>query len=1016
MANVQLNKIQASLALLQERKDMPSAKEAVRAIAALLVPSLSNGDETDFRWLNDGDRKLTANAGWFFTDSFVTDRLAAYKLSTPDEANLDFKIYGVKKATKSVISWLVGLTPNFEDEPFNGPYNVGIDFIIPESKDRVIVALSKNYVIRTMELHGQLTATYLEILSQWASISDLSRKAELHELLWSSLDLHPINRKFYEGISERFTSLKQHLESRNILSHDQAAHFANRLLGRVIFTWFLNKKELLHKESEYFNSADFGDDTDYYHERLEELFFGVLNTPIENRTAPDNHTPYLNGGLFEPKPGDLYKAENLTFPRNFFDDLFGFLLSYNFTTDESTSEFQHVAIDPEMLGRIFENLLAEISDDTGEQARKARGAFYTPREIVDYMCKEALKGYLRACFPDDDDFENKLYQVIDASERSFQDQDHNWRRDLKPYKEDLLAALTRFKVLDPACGSGAFPIGMLQLLLKVYSRLETKFDPFKAKLGILQRNIFGVDIEPMAIEISRLRAWLSLIVDSQSSGAAVKPLPNLDFKFVCANSLNDLAALDLLPFGEDASLAEKLQELREDYFSTESLDKKTKLREKYSRLVDQDEGLFADSERTKQLKSFRPFDADNSATFFDPEHMFGVSGFDLVIGNPPYVAPKGVDADTKKVLTQKYGFADDLYSHFFFRGFELLTSHGVLSYISSKTFWTIQSKKNLRELLLSKRLEYLYDTSNPFDSAMVDTCIVMSCQVERKSKSRFYTISQDYSKPIAIEFDKALYEQASNAVFFPPTEGNLNVYNKFNGDVKSLIDTWWYAIKTSAVKLQNSAAIDAYVGALKPGDTVLLGTIVDGGQGLATGNNGRYLGVLRTSKFADKIQVQRREKLIQALLSKKDNRLGDTEESIGRNFDSLSEDQVFDLMENIKEQYGRDVFGKGFIYRIVYPESIHSVSDMSDSDKKDGLTSSNAFVPYDKGDRDGNSWVLPTPFYIEWSKDKVSELKQSSGKKHSGAAVIRNPQFYFLPGVCWIQRVLEGSLARAWCI
>jgi hypothetical protein len=211
------------------------------------------------------------------------------------------------------------------------------------------------------------------------------------------------------------------------------------------------------------------------------------------------------------------------------------------------------------------------------------------------------------------------------------------------------------------------------------------------------------------------------------------------------------------------------------------------------------------------------------------------------------------------------------------------------------------------------------------------------------------------------------------------------------------------------VKLQNSAAIDAYVGALKPGDTVLLGTIVDGGQGLATGNNGRYLGVLRTSKFADKIQVQRREKLIQALLSKKDNRLGDTEESIGRNFDSLSEDQVFDLMENIKEQYGRDVFGKGFIYRIVYPESIHSVSDMSDSDKKDGLTSSNAFVPYDKGDRDGNSWVLPTPFYIEWSKDKVSELKQSSGKKHSGAAVIRNPQFYFLPGVCWILTLNESS-------
>jgi hypothetical protein len=461
------------------------------------------------------------------------------------------------------ISWSVGLTENFEDEPFNGRYNVGIDFVIPKSNDRVIVALSKNYLVRTVELKGPLTATFQHILESWTQIKDLSRKSELHNLLWASFDLHPVNKRFYEGISQRFISLRQHLLSQGIHDEQQAAQFANRLIGRIIFSWFLDKKNFLNEASRYFDSLQFENDTEYYKEKLEPLFFEVLNTPLEERKVDDLQTPYLNGGLFESKPGDLYLSEALTFPANYFDDLFEFLRGYNFTSDESTSEYQQVAIDPEMLGRIFENLLAEVSEETGAQARKSKGAFYTPREVVDFMCKESLKAYLRTKISNDENLNSRLYQLVDAKEREYHDQDHNWRRDLKPYRERILKALDELRVFDPACGSGAFPIGMMQLLVKVYSRIEPRFDAQKAKLSIIDKNIYGADIEPMAVEISRLRTWLALVVDEGEVALNVRPLPNLDFKFVCANSLLDLEKSETLSIFDDESLEIRLQDIRD---------------------------------------------------------------------------------------------------------------------------------------------------------------------------------------------------------------------------------------------------------------------------------------------------------------------------------------------------------------------------------------------------------------------------------------------------------------------
>jgi type I restriction-modification system DNA methylase subunit len=765
MVDARLAKVQESLNALEKNRDLASAKQVVRNVSALLLPGLSEDTESLFRLFNDQDGKLKANSSWFFSDTIITDKLATYTLETPAESNLDIKVYGVKKAKKGTISWVVGLTPNFEDEPFNSKFNVGIDFIIPESLDRVIVALSKNYVIRTLELKGQLTATFQEILNSWLGITDLSRKVEFHNILWNSLDLSPINKKFYEGISQRFISLRQHIETSGALDHDHAAQFANRLIGRVIFTWFLDKKSLIEPSLKYFDSEDFGDDTDYYRQKLEPLFFDVLNTPVSDRKGPDVSTPYLNGGLFESKPGDLFQDLALSFPKNYFDDFFAFLRSYNFTTDESTTEFQQVAIDPEMLGRIFENLLAEVNEDTGDQARKAKGAFYTPRRIVDFMCRESLKGYLESRFPEDSNFNQRLHYLIDARERDFQDQDHNWRGLLKPYKAGLLEALDDLRVLDPACGSGAFPIGMMQLLLQVYGRLDPRLDHYRTKLSVIEKNIYGADREPMAVEISRLRVWLALVVDQDSVKSGISPLPNLDFKFVCANSLIGLDKDSKISLFEDKNLDIKLQELRDAFFATGSAKVKADLRLRYSKLVSEESILGGDTARTVQLKSFRPFEPDKVSSFFDPLEMFGVEHFDVVIGNPPYVSVKAIPTSEKTQYSRIFETGQgrfNLFTLFIELGQKLLTKNGQLFYIIPEGIFSHAEYRHIRTYLTNNctiRLAVLF-SQRVFEAA-VDTTIL---GIQNGSSARKMRVNRDLVQELG-EIDQQDLQQGTDRVF-----------------------------------------------------------------------------------------------------------------------------------------------------------------------------------------------------------------------------------------------------------
>jgi len=698
------NKFDQLLKQLSTERSFDIAEKITAELAGLINVKVSN------RFLLNNPR-VDAELTRFQLAPRFARQAAAYELPHEDNKPVDLKLFWVKKTSKTNLSWLIGLTPNFEDALSNDYKNIGIDFVVPETCDSVIVLLSNRFKIRALELKDHITPTQLEIFTQWTKLSEIEiadqveLKNTLHSKLWESFNFEPINRKFYLELVEHFSILVHHLEKD--FGRKQSVMFTTRLIGRLLFIWFLKKKNLVNNNINYFSVTDPEKQSEYYKNKLEKLFFEVLNREELARNNGDKLTPYLNGGLFDENTTDFYNDPKLNFPNGYFTQLFATLDKYNFTVDESSPEFQHVAIDPEMLGRIFESLLAEqIDENTGNSKKKATGAFYTPREIVSYMCEQSLIEYLKTKVPEAPDRDRRLEELVRMPEAIFRDQDQNkrdkWRKNLG--KEVILKALNELTILDPAVGSGAFPMGMLHLLVKVYSRIETKFekDISGLKRDILSRSLYGVDIEQTAIEITRLRAWLSIVVDVPES-EKVDPLPNLEFKFVCANTLIPLDDTEQATFTTDHDLKDKLITIRDEYFKTSSKVKKEKLQKDYLKLT-QSTSLF-DNKKTQQLKSYKPFDISSSSEFYDPELMHGVQAFDIVIGNPPYVRVSGIHENYDKYIRDHYETVFghyDMYIPFIERAFNLAKDLGFICYITPNKYLTKRYGNKLRPVILSE--------------------------------------------------------------------------------------------------------------------------------------------------------------------------------------------------------------------------------------------------------------------------------------------------------------------------
>ncbi len=731
------NKIEQLTTEADLRKSLDLAIETANELLRVLDPHVSNlrtGEDAldDAIPVNQFPNQKVEN--WFMNHPYFTGDKVALRFYSSN--NVETKFYWLSdSATKARVSAGVMLTPNWEDSELtrNESYKIGIDFFLTANTKSLLVAISNNGNLRLLEFGNKLTHTQIEILQKLRGVLALPTKAQIHKTLWDALALSEVNKKFYAGIAEQFNILLNHLIADGRDKEDSKL-FASRLLGRLLFIWFLRRKNIVQEQFGYFELED-NDSSTYYDSKLKKLFFQTLNKPVGERHGEDDKTPYLNGGLFEAHEND-WPHQKVDFPTGFFNGLYEHLEKYNFTTDESSPEYEQVAIDPEMLGRVFESLLATQVTETGEQARKAKGTFYTPREIVSYMCKESLRQYLYAKLSNEA-WNDGIDRLIDSSDSDWEIGHSNSKRNLwgESYLNTVprlvIDALDELKILDPACGSGAFPMGMLQLVLKTYERLDPRFDPYKTKLQIIQNNIFGVDIEPMAVEISRLRAWLSLVVEDEENSNKVEPLPNLDFKFICANSLIPLEPLQQTAIFSDPTLHEKLSDLRIKFFNARKPEMKDKWRNEYYNLTRPGQQLLYADKRDSQLRSFDPFRNSQHAEFFDTDYMFGIQSFNIVIGNPPYVRQEkftDIKPQLREAYSEIFNGRADLFTYFIAAGFNFLEEAGVFCFITSNKFFVRGYGKQIRKFLLEKT--HLLVAVNfgelPVFQASVDSAIILS--------------------------------------------------------------------------------------------------------------------------------------------------------------------------------------------------------------------------------------------------------------------------------------------------
>ena len=592
------------------------------------------------------------------------------------------------------------------------------------------------------------------------------------------------------------------------LAEKYARDYIKKLMGRLVFIQFLQNKAWLDNDIHYthtlFDKCSDEQRENFLDNILEPLFFGVFNTPKNERQAlfRQNHWddalyeqwkkfPYLNGGLFEcdeldklqlPLPSYFFsnpeKKDHVRTPNDkYYSDacgIFDFFDRYNFTIDESDPLDTEIGVDPEMLGKIFENLLEDNKD---------KGAFYTPKEIVNYMCREALVAYLI-------DEARRKSEVNKQRQESFEDAIRAFVTDpemtvtrMQRYGDqqlkDLNDSLCEVKICDPAIGSGAFPMGLLNLLMNCRVELNKalhKGEPRAwLKKEIIQNNIYGVDIEKGAIDIARLRFWLSIVVDLEEPEA----LPNFDYKFMQGNSLlEQYNGVDLSQVAEikkentdgyQVSMFENeldvcrrsLHDKLEEYFGVTNHLTKQNLRNDISALVQKE----LDEQHIKVDLSNIDVSANDKfflwhTWFADVFNRPSKQGFDIVIGNPPYGEIRDLNEE-QQIITRsspyfKYakGGRVNLFQFFYPLALGLSRKGAIVSFIVQNSLMAEDTTKGNRKFLLDNsriiRIDSFperYDINKRvFRSVTMSVCI---CMVENTSLS-------DYDFTINIWEDKSM--------------------------------------------------------------------------------------------------------------------------------------------------------------------------------------------------------------------------------------------------------------------
>jgi len=688
---------------------------------------------------------------------------------------------------------------------------------------------------------------------------------------------------------DRTQEEKEQREKQDKELEEFVANFAKKLLGQIVFLYFLQKKGWFGVEKNaawgtgdkhflrylFEHRKELGTRQDrkgnrpinFFNDILEHLFYDALNTERANHYYGrfDCRIPFLNGGLFEPMQGYKWESLDILLPDSLFsnnertkegDEGTGILDvfdRYNFTVNEAEPLETEVAVDPEMLGKVFENLLPE-------NLRHKGGTYYTPRVIVHYMCQQSLINYLAthldkvrqaaslsndredselspdrlaACRTLREDLETfivrgEVFREFEAHQRK--DEKNTLPESVRKRAKEIDRLLADITVCDPAIGSGAFPVGMMQEIVKARCTLASiegmpDCTNYELKRHAIENSLYGVDIDPGAIEIARLRLWLSLVVD-EDDFKEIQPLPNLDYKIMQGNSLlEEFAGVKLLDddliaqafMDKDAQLAalnerinelqdqffeldrqgirdkeikkkmvkeieslksqkkelhsptteakaaqvtfqdlhsqarqklEELKRLHKEFFAQSSPSKKKTLRAKLEQLEwDFMEATLKERGESEALKELKKHRRDNRKNFFLWKLHFvdifqGKGGFDVIIGNPPYMRVQGIQ-ETQPELVPSYRAnykaaqgSFDLYGLFIERGYKLLGDKGEFAYIVPHKFFQASFGKALRELLMrhnAMRHVVRFGAEQVFENPTTYTCLLfLSNQPQNK--------------------------------------------------------------------------------------------------------------------------------------------------------------------------------------------------------------------------------------------------------------------------------------------
>ncbi|MHB8277988.1 MAG: Eco57I restriction-modification methylase domain-containing protein [Candidatus Humimicrobiaceae bacterium] len=573
-------------------------------------------------------------------------------------------------------------------------------------------------------------------------LADENNKPTLKNLE-DAFNIEKVTKEFFKKYTELFNNLKDSLEE--VIESNQKVKsdfenksinpvdFSKKLLGQIVFLYFLQKKgwfgvkkddswgtgpkDFLKKlfDKKYIQYDNFFNDV------LEPFFYEALRI---DRSYDDDYLslfkckiPFLNGGLFDPinnydwvhtdilLPDELFSNSKKTKDGDNGDGILDVFDRYNFTVKEDEPLEKEVAVDPEMLGKVFENLL-EVKD------RKSKGTYYTPREIVHYMCQQSLVNYLATEMENilsKDEIETfvKYCEQVDGNEISTSVENNLISQNIISNAKLTDDKLADIKVCDPAVGSGAFLIGMMSEIVKTRIALNTFLKDktktaYNLKRECIENSLYGVDIDPGAVEIAKLRLWLSLVVDEDDI-KQIKPLPNLDYKIVCGNSL---LGVEKNLFNQH--LFSELEQNKKLLFNEVNPSKKQEYKKKIDELI---------------------FEITNGHREFDFEIYFsevfhGKGGFDIVIANPPYGFRNVLSKDDKEYFrkVRKIEFSSgDISELFVYYSFDkLVCNNGTLTFIIPKKSLYGESWKKLRVFWLKYQLVFLMDASKAFEEVLLE--------------------------------------------------------------------------------------------------------------------------------------------------------------------------------------------------------------------------------------------------------------------------------------------------------